>query len=55
MCSSLSVGHLAEACTSQERLCFNCSEVGHESSACEAPRTTESKECYGCGVRVQTF
>ncbi|SPO21503.1 related to GIS2 - Putative zinc finger protein, proposed to be involved in the RAS/cAMP signaling pathway [Ustilago trichophora] len=33
----------------QGRRCFNCLEAGHESSACEAPRTTETKQCYNCG------
>ncbi|KAK0532300.1 gig suppressor [Tilletia horrida] len=45
------VGHLAEACSSSERLCFNCGESGHESKECEAPRTTETKQCYGCGQK----
>ncbi|PWN51032.1 hypothetical protein IE53DRAFT_386626 [Violaceomyces palustris] len=44
------LGHLAENCSFSERRCFNCLEAGHESSACEAPRTTDAKQCYGCGV-----
>ncbi len=43
------VGHLAENCSFSERRCFNCLEPGHESSACEAPRTADAKQCYGCG------
>ncbi|GAK64922.1 zinc knuckle domain protein [Moesziomyces antarcticus] len=43
------LGHLAENCSFSERRCFNCLEPGHESSACEAPRTADAKQCYGCG------
>ena len=42
------VGHLAENCSSTERLCFNCGKGGHESSACPDPRTAEQKSCYLC-------
>ncbi|CDR99959.1 hypothetical protein, partial [Sporisorium scitamineum] len=42
-------GHLAENCSYTDRRCFNCLEAGHESSACPAPRTTETKQCYNCG------
>lgn len=42
------VGHLAENCSSTERLCFNCGKGGHESSACPDPRTTDQKSCYHC-------
>lgn len=42
------VGHLAENCGSNERLCFNCGKGGHESSACPDPRTTDQKSCYHC-------
>src|ERR1700761_4889951 len=47
------VGHIAESCPSEERLCYNCHEPGHESAACPSPRNTSSnvagKQCYGCG------
>lgn len=43
------VGHIAEACTSTERLCYNCRQPGHESSACPSPRSVSTKQCYGCG------
>lgn len=43
------VGHIAENCTSQERLCYNCRKPGHESSACAEPRTFAGKQCYSCG------
>lgn len=42
------MGHLAENCSSGERLCFNCGKGGHESSACPDPRTTDQKSCYHC-------
>ncbi|KAH9046767.1 hypothetical protein EDB84DRAFT_1586754 [Lactarius hengduanensis] len=35
------LGHIAENCTSQDRLCYNCRKPGHESSACPEPRTAE--------------
>lgn len=47
-CSCGQVGHLAENCSSNERLCFNCGKGGHESSACPEPRTAEQKSCYLC-------
>lgn len=43
------MGHLAEACQAPERLCYNCREPGHESTACPQPRTTDGKQCYACG------
>jgi len=43
------VGHIAENCTSQERLCYNCRKPGHESSACTEPRSFAAKQCYSCG------
>jgi len=43
------LGHIAENCTSQERLCYNCRKPGHESSACTEPRTVAAKQCYSCG------
>ena len=43
------VGHIAENCTSQERLCYNCRKPGHESSACPEPRSVAAKQCYSCG------
>jgi len=43
------LGHIAENCTSQERLCYNCRKPGHESSACPEPRTVTAKQCYSCG------
>ncbi|OBZ70292.1 Zinc finger protein GIS2 [Grifola frondosa] len=43
------LGHIAENCTSQERLCYNCRQPGHESSACPSPRTVAAKQCYSCG------
>ncbi|KZS91191.1 hypothetical protein SISNIDRAFT_475070 [Sistotremastrum niveocremeum HHB9708] len=43
------VGHIAENCVSQERLCYNCRQPGHESSACPSPRSVSTKQCYSCG------
>ncbi|KZP02193.1 hypothetical protein FIBSPDRAFT_106062 [Athelia psychrophila] len=43
------LGHIAENCTSDERLCYNCRQPGHESSACPSPRTVSAKQCYSCG------
>jgi hypothetical protein len=43
------VGHIAETCTSQERLCYNCRKPGHESSTCTEPRSVAAKQCYSCG------
>ncbi|KAI0287604.1 hypothetical protein BC826DRAFT_1169781 [Russula brevipes] len=45
----MTVGHIAENCTSQERLCYNCRKPGHESSACTEPRSVAAKQCYSCG------
>lgn len=47
MCSI--VGHIAENCTSEQRLCYNCRQPGHESAACPQPRTVAAKQCYSCG------
>lgn len=43
------VGHIAENCASDQRLCYNCRQSGHESSACPSPRTVSTKQCYSCG------
>lgn len=43
------LGHIAENCTSEQRLCYNCRQPGHESSACPSPRTVSAKQCYSCG------
>ncbi|EIM87809.1 uncharacterized protein STEHIDRAFT_24788, partial [Stereum hirsutum FP-91666 SS1] len=43
------LGHIAENCSSEQRLCYNCRQPGHESSACPSPRTVSSKQCYSCG------
>ncbi|KAH8094918.1 hypothetical protein BXZ70DRAFT_344182 [Cristinia sonorae] len=43
------VGHIAENCTSEQRLCYNCRQPGHESAACPSPRTAAAKQCYSCG------
>ncbi|KAI0310920.1 hypothetical protein OF83DRAFT_1166503 [Amylostereum chailletii] len=43
------LGHIAENCTSEQRLCYNCRQPGHESNACPAPRTVSTKQCYSCG------
>lgn len=45
----LAVGHIAENCTSEQRLCYNCRQPGHESAACPSPRTVAAKQCYSCG------
>ena len=42
------VGHIAENCSSEQRLCYNCRQPGHESSACPSPRTVSAKQCYFC-------
>lgn len=44
-----SVGHIAEACSSEQRLCYNCRQPGHESAACPQPRSVAAKQCYSCG------
>ena len=38
------VGHIAENCSSDQRLCYNCRQPGHESSACPSPRTVAAKQ-----------
>ncbi|KAH7887780.1 hypothetical protein F5I97DRAFT_889490 [Phlebopus sp. FC_14] len=43
------VDHIAENCSSEQRLCYNCRQPGHESSACPSPRTVAAKQCYSCG------
>ncbi|KAA1477298.1 hypothetical protein DENSPDRAFT_741583, partial [Dentipellis sp. KUC8613] len=43
------LGHIAENCSSEQRLCYNCRQPGHESSACPSPRTVSTKQCYSCG------
>ena len=43
------VGHIAENCASEQRLCYNCRQPGHESSACPQPRSVAAKQCYSCG------
>ena len=45
----LLVGHIAENCTSEQRLCYNCRQPGHESAACPSPRSVAAKQCYSCG------
>ena len=45
----LPVGHIAENCTSEQRLCYNCRQPGHESAACPSPRSVAAKQCYSCG------
>jgi len=43
------LGHIAETCSSDQRLCYNCRQPGHESAACPQPRTVSAKQCYSCG------
>jgi len=43
------LGHIAENCSSEQRLCYNCRQPGHESSACPSPRSVSTKQCYTCG------
>jgi Zinc knuckle len=43
------VGHHADSCTATERLCYNCRQPGHQSSACPSPRSASAKQCYSCG------
>ncbi|KAH7103227.1 hypothetical protein BKA62DRAFT_616656 [Auriculariales sp. MPI-PUGE-AT-0066] len=43
------LGHIAENCSSEQRLCYNCRQPGHESSACPCPRSVSAKQCYSCG------
>lgn len=45
----VTVGHIAENCTSEQRLCYNCRQPGHESAACPQPRSVAAKQCYSCG------
>ena len=47
--SVTSVGHIAENCSSEQRLCYNCRQPGHESAACPSPRSVAGKQCYSCG------
>jgi hypothetical protein len=47
--NNLPVGHIAENCSSEQRLCYNCRQPGHESSACPSPRSVSAKQCYSCG------
>ncbi|KAG0152009.1 hypothetical protein CROQUDRAFT_36121, partial [Cronartium quercuum f. sp. fusiforme G11] len=42
------IGHLAEQCSAESRLCFNCKQPGHESATCPNPRTADAKQCYSC-------
>ncbi|KAF9058173.1 hypothetical protein BJ165DRAFT_114151 [Panaeolus papilionaceus] len=53
------LGHIAESCSSEQRLCYNCRQPGHESSACPSPRTVSAKQCYSCGgvghIQVSSF
>ena len=49
------VGHIAENCSSEQRLCYNCRQPGHESSACSSPRSVSSKQCYSCGGVGESF
>ncbi|TBU46005.1 hypothetical protein BD309DRAFT_666337 [Dichomitus squalens] len=43
------LGHIAENCSSEQRLCYNCRQPGHESAACPQPRSVAAKQCYSCG------
>ncbi|KAI0694982.1 hypothetical protein C8T65DRAFT_584740, partial [Cerioporus squamosus] len=43
--------HSASACTSQDKLCFNCRQPGHQSKACTKPRGVLNRTCGGCGER----
>ncbi|KZV87346.1 hypothetical protein EXIGLDRAFT_203927 [Exidia glandulosa HHB12029] len=43
------LGHIAENCSSEQRLCYNCRQPGHESNACPSPRSVAAKQCYSCG------
>ncbi|KZP00313.1 hypothetical protein CALVIDRAFT_548528 [Calocera viscosa TUFC12733] len=43
------IGHIAESCSSEQRLCYNCRQPGHESANCPAPRSVSAKQCYSCG------
>ncbi|KAK7061695.1 dehydrase and lipid transport-domain-containing protein [Favolaschia claudopus] len=43
------LGHIAETCSSDQRLCYNCRQPGHESSACPSPRSVSARQCYSCG------
>ena len=43
------MGHIAENCSSEQRLCYNCRQPGHESAACPQPRSVAAKQCYSCG------
>lgn len=43
------MGHIAENCSSEQRLCYNCRQPGHESAACPSPRSVAAKQCYSCG------
>ncbi|KAI0677223.1 hypothetical protein C8Q78DRAFT_76745 [Trametes maxima] len=45
----ITVGHIAENCSSEQRLCYNCRQPGHESAACPSPRSVAAKQCYSCG------
>ncbi|KAF7313310.1 hypothetical protein HMN09_00486400 [Mycena chlorophos] len=49
------LGHIAENCSSAERLCYNCRQPGHESAACPSPRTVAAKQCYSCGGGLRTI
>ena len=42
------MGHIAENCSSDQRLCYNCRQPGHESSACPSPRTVAAKQVCIC-------
>ncbi|KAJ1961715.1 hypothetical protein IWQ62_003772 [Dispira parvispora] len=44
----MTVDHLANDCSQEERLCFNCQIPGHEARDCPQPRTPETKTCYLC-------
>ncbi|WVQ73136.1 hypothetical protein IAR50_002700 [Cryptococcus sp. DSM 104548] len=43
------LGHVAVNCQAPARLCYNCREPGHESTACPKPRSTDGRQCYACG------
>jgi len=43
------LGHIAANCMEDVRLCYNCTQPGHETASCPSPRTVDAKQCYSCG------